>query len=186
MPTTAIKDNTSLIQSIEAGGKFKYIFFWGHTQPKDGSIDKSCLSQWYPAPFEIDDVLYHTAEHFMMAEKARLFEDHGTLAEILKTKNPSHAKKFGRSVQNFDSDKWKDHCSQIVINGNFGKFEQNAPLKKFLLTTGDRVLVEASPQDRIWGIGMGQDDPLVTDPTKWNGQNLLGYALMEVRSLLGG
>ncbi len=184
MGTTEIKDNASLIQSIEAGGKFKYLFFWGHTQPKDGSIDKSCLSQWYPAPFKIDNVLYHTAEHYMMAEKARLFEDETVLTEIIKTKSPANAKKLGRSVQRFDPKKWNDHCTQIVVDGNFAKFSQNEPLKQFLVTTGDRVLVEASPRDKIWGIGMGQDDPLVHDPNNWKGSNLLGFALMQVRTLL--
>lgn len=184
MQTTEINDNASLIQSIEAGGRFKYLFFWGHTPPKDGSIDKSCLSQWYPARFHIGDVLYHTAEHYMMAEKARLFKDETALAEIIKTKNPSNAKKLGRSVQGFDPKKWNAHCRQIVVDGNFAKFNQNEQLKQFLITTGDRVLVEASPHDRIWGIGMRQDDPLVNDPTNWDGSNLLGYALMQVRNLL--
>jgi len=184
METTAIRDNASLIQSIKAGDKIKYIFFWGHTQPKDGSIDKGCFSQWFPAPFEIDGCVYHTAENYMMAEKARLFEDEATLAKILKTESPSNAKKLGRSVHGFDSEKWDAHRFQIVVKGNVEKFKQNAPLKEYLLKTGDRVIVEASPKDRIWGIGMGQDDPLVHDPENWKGLNLLGYALMEARDLL--
>ena len=179
-----IKTKLDLIDRINHGDRFKYIFFWGHQPNSDGSIGKSCFSQWYEASFELEGCKYLTAEHYMMAEKARLFEDKKILAEILQAKHPGEAKKLGRLVKGFQQEIWLEHRFEIVVRGNLGKFGQNEALKEFLLNTGDRVIVEASPRDRIWGIGLGQNNPQAEDPYQWRGLNLLGFALMEARSLL--
>ena len=179
-----IKTKLDLIDSINNGDRFKYIFFWGHQPNLDDSIGKSCFSQWYEAAFELEGVKYLTAEHYMMAEKARLFGDNEILEEILQVKHPGEAKKLGRLVKSFQQDIWSEYRFAIVVRGNMGKFGQNKALKEFLLGTGERVLVEASPRDRIWGIGLGQNNPKAEDPYQWRGLNLLGFALMEVRSLL--
>ncbi|MEZ4459366.1 MAG: NADAR family protein [bacterium] len=167
---------------IKAGETFDYLFFWGHTA--HGTITKACFSQWYPAEFKVDGVVYPTAEHWMMAEKARLFEDDHTLAAILATDKPDVAKKLGRKVSPFDAQKWDERRYDAVVEGNVHKFGQHAELRDFLMSTGDQVLVEASPYDKIWGIGMGDKDPRATSPLTWDGLNLLGFALMDVRDQL--
>jgi ribA/ribD-fused uncharacterized protein len=179
-----IRSVKELIQFTQTGKRVKYVFFWGHRQQQSGHISKSCLSNWYPAPFTVKGILYPTTEHYMMAQKALLFEDTATYTRILKAKTPGEAKKLGRSVQGFDEDTWTQHRVEIVVQGNEAKFSQHDALKTYLLSTQERILVEASPRDRIWGIGMAADDPHIENPNAWNGLNLLGFALMEVRSRL--
>lgn len=172
-----------LINAMQKGQRPKWALFWGHTQSKDGSVSKACFSQWWSGhPFVINGIMYATAEHYMMAEKARLFQDEATFAEIIAARSPAIAKKLGRKVTNFDDQIWLQHRWDIVVRGNRAKFAQHAELRNFLLQTGDRVLVEASPFDRIWGIGMAATDPNAEKPQFWNGLNLLGFALMAVRA----
>ena len=177
-------DLSQLRQRVVSGETFEYLFFWGHQPNKDGSVGKSCLSQWYPAPFEISGVRYLTAEHWMMAGKARLFGDEATLARILSLEHPGAAKSSGRQVQGFDQAKWMAVARRIVTEGNLAKFGQNEALGHYLLGTGDQVLVEASPHDRVWGIGLAVDDPQAQNPYTWRGENLLGFALMDAREAL--
>ena len=167
---------------VVRGARPKYLFFWGHTPKVNGRIDQSCLSNWFQAPFLKDGVHYPTTEHYMMAEKARLFGDVECLAKITVASSPAAAKRLGREVRHFDEKKWVEHRFEIVVTGNVEKFCQNDGLGNFLIQTGSKVLVEASPRDRIWGIGMGKDNPKATNPQKWNGMNLLGFALMEARA----
>ncbi|MEV6523663.1 NADAR family protein [Longispora sp. NPDC051575] len=162
----------------------KYLFFWGHRPQPDGSVGPGCLSQWWPAPFTVDGVRYGTAEHFMMAGKARLFGDTETAARILDAGGPGAVKALGRQVRGFDQATWEAHRLEIVVAGNVAKFGQHPALKTYLLGTRNRVLVEASPLDRIWGIGLAADDPRAADPTRWRGLNLLGVALMSARDQL--
>lgn len=164
--------------------RVKYIFFWGHQQRKQGIIDKSCFSQWYETGFELDKVFYPSAEHYMMAEKARLFNDDATLKKILASQHPGEAKKLGREVAAYNDTVWKQHRFDIVVRGNQAKFSQHAMLKEFLLESGTRILVEASPLDKIWGIGLDEQHPDAGNPYKWRGLNLLGFALMKVRQQL--
>ena len=120
----------------------------------------------------------------MMAEKARLFGDEEMLAAIMQTKHPKEMKAFWRAVRSFDQAVWQAKCYDIVKAGNLAKFSQNEPLWDYMKTTKNRILVEASPRDRIWGIGMGKSNPDAENPMKWRGQNLLGFALSEVRDRL--
>ena len=177
-------DVPTLLTAIQNGARPQYLFFWGHTPRKDGTIGKECLSQWWETPFEVDSVTYRSAEHSMMAGKARLFGDTATLEKILRAPTPKDAKALGRKVTPFDSQVWEQHCVAIVVQGNLAKFGQNPALKAFLLGTEDRVLVEASPFDRIWGIGLRESAPEAQDPAQWKGRNLLGFALMQVRDQL--
>ena len=170
------------IQNIATENKF--LFFWGHQPNKDGSISKTCFSQWWVSSFEVDKVIYKTAEHWMMAKKAELFKDHAILEKILQAKSPAEAKKFGREVKNYNETLWLAARFDIVKEGNYHKFSQNPELKTFLLNTKERVIVEASPVDAIWGIGMAGDHKDILNPEKWRGLNLLGFALMEVRDEL--
>ena len=178
------RDREGLVREVRAGVRPKWLFFWGHRPLPGGEIGKPCFSQWWPAPFTVGGERYPTAEHFMMAEKARLFGDEAALARILTAPNPGAAKKLGRQVQGFQTERWEAARFDIVVRGNQAKFEQNSDLREFLLGTRGRVLVEASPVDRIWGIGLAADDPRAENPEQWQGLNLLGFALMEVRRLL--
>jgi ribA/ribD-fused uncharacterized protein len=184
--THPIESINTLLTAIDAGFQPKYLFFWGHQPSKNGQITKSCFSQWWEGhAFEVEGVLYKTAEHYMMAEKARLFGDEASRTQILAANHPSEAKELGRKVTNFVDDIWVTQRFDIVTQANLAKFGQHADLKQFLLNTGERVLVEASPHDRIWGIGLKDNDPKAPHPAEWRGLNLLGFALMTVRARLG-
>lgn len=174
----------ALVAAMAAGAKFDFLLFWGHTARRGGKDDKVVLSQWYPQSFQVDGIDYPTAEHYMMAGKARLFRDELTLARILAAATPKDAKQLGREVRDYDDKQWRQHRFEIVVAGNLAKFGQNPALRDFLLQSGDKVIVEASPVDKIWGIGLAADAPAATQPAKWQGENLLGFALMRVRQLL--
>jgi ribA/ribD-fused uncharacterized protein len=167
------------------GEAMKFLFFWGHRRSPKG-VTSSCFSQWYEADFTVDGVRYPTAEHFMMASKATLFGDETTRLEILEASEPGKAKALGRKIRGFDEARWVEHRFDIVSRANHAKFSQNPDLRAFLERTGTQVLVEASPVDRIWGIGLAKDDPKANDPGQWQGLNLLGFALEDVRAALHG
>jgi len=175
-----------LLDAIRRGAHPKYVFFWGHTPKDPGRIDQSCLSNWYPAGFTLAEVLYPTAEHYMMAEKARLFGDLAMRERILAANSPGEAKKLGRNVSGFDEETWMQHRFDIVAAAGEARFAQNEELGEYLRGTGGNVLVEASPHDCIWGIGLGQNTRSATQPDRWRGLNLLGFALMEARARLFG
>jgi len=179
-----ISSRQALIQALRSGEKVGYLHFWGHRPRPDGRIGPSCLSQWWPSPFTVDGVVYATAEHWMMAEKARLFGDREAERRILAAEHPAQAKKAGRLVRGFDEAVWREHRFGIVVEGSVHKFAAHDELRRFLLHTGDRVLVEASPVDRVWGIGLAATDDGAMDPERWRGPNLLGFALMEARRRL--
>jgi ribA/ribD-fused uncharacterized protein len=177
-------DLAELQSAVARGKSFRYLNFWGHRQPAGGAVNASCFSQWYPAHFAVDGIAYPTAEHFMMAEKARLFDDKAALQRVLAARSPAEAKAVGRLVTGYDDRRWAARRFDAVVEGNFAKFSQSGPLREYLLASGQRVLVEASPVDRIWGIGLAADDPLAANPQHWRGLNLLGFALMVVRDRL--
>ncbi|MDG9720490.1 NADAR family protein [Streptomyces sp. DH24] len=183
-PTGTITSRETLIRQARAGARIKYLHFWGHRPRPDGRVGPSCLSQWWPSPFTVDGVTYGTAEHWMMAGKARLFGDAEAQRRVLAAQHPAEAKKAGRLVRDFDEATWERERFGLVVEGSVHKFTAHADLRAFLLSTGDRVLVEASPVDRVWGIGLAADDEAATDPERWKGPNLLGFALMEARTRL--
>ena len=173
-----------LLDQLAQDARVKFLFFWGNQPSHDGTITKSCLSQWWVADFVVAGITYPSTEHWMMAEKARLFGDEDMLVQILAAKSPAEAKKLGREIQGFDAEVWEAHKVGIVREGNLHKFGQHPDLLTFLLSTGDRVLVEASPVDDIWGIGLAADSPDAAHPEQWQGPNLLGFTLMDVRDQL--
>jgi ribA/ribD-fused uncharacterized protein len=175
---------TELADATRRGVKAKYLFFWGHQPQPDGSIGKGCLSQWWPAPFVVDGLSFATSEHYMMWRKAILFDDLAVAGQILTTSHPQQAKALGRQIAGFEQQTWDDQRYGVVVAGSVAKFGQHADLRAYLLGTGERVLVEASPVDRIWGIGLAADDPRAADPAQWRGDNLLGFALMDARAAL--
>lgn len=172
----------NLINANKRYTREDFVFFCGHSDRK-AEVDKSCLSQWYPSSIMVDDKYYSCAEQYMMAEKARMFGDEDIWIEIMGTYDPMTVKKLGRRVRNFNDYVWRCNRMDGVVKGNMAKFFQNWNLASFLLSTGDKILVEASPKDTIWGIGMAEDDPDICNPKKWKGENLLGFALMKVRDM---
>lgn len=177
--------NVDEVRAAQRANKpLRFIHFWSHRSPPNGRLGPHCFSQWYPSPFTVDDQRYPTAEHWMMAEKARLFGDDVNLHKILAAPAPGQAKALGRKVSGFDSAIWNAHKFAIVYQGSLHKFSNNPSLRAYLLSTGDRILVEASPQDCIWGIGLAAADPAADNPAQWQGENLLGFALMKARESL--
>ncbi len=173
----------SIIEKQNAEKKCDYVFFWGH-KPKQGEEGKEVLSQWYMADFYVGHLKYCCMEQYMMAKKAQLFGDVQTEKQIMETSTQKEIKSLGRKVKNFDEAVWNEFKSLIVMTGNYYKFSQIPRLQKYLLSTKDAILVEASPYDRIWGIGMAQQEAIESTPSMWRGLNLLGFALMTVRDEL--
>jgi len=159
------------------------IYFWGHT-PNPRKITAACLSQWYDCNFEVEGVQYHTTEQYMMACKARLFGDEEVLNEIMNATHPHDYKKLGRKIRGFEQSLWDARKYDIVVEGNKAKFGQNPELMEFLLSTDVAILVEASPYDKIWGIGLDRETALEVSVEQWQGESLLGCALMDVRDWL--
>jgi len=192
MPRTPAKKQT--VTASEDHEKDKYTFFWttGHVN--------GWASQWYPSFFIVDveieegkgkeHITFPTAEHWMMLQKALLFSDVNIARKIIDLASAGNVSKsdlkeiksFGRKVLNFSEDVWKKNRSRIVLEGTLHKFRQNEDLRNKLLGTGDTEIVEASPMDRIWGIGYGEKNALAMK-NKW-GLNLLGKALIEARTIL--
>ena len=164
----------------------EYTYFWKNKSP---------LSQWYgdwmsknsttyDGSFEVGVFKYRTAEHYMMAEKALLFNDYEACHKILNEKHPRDVQKEGRLISNFDQAKWDEHKEEIVYQGNYAKFSQHGDLRRKLLNTADTILVEASPHDSIWGIGLDEMEAKTMEEKYWPGLNLLGKVLMRVRAQL--
>lgn len=147
-----------------------HVYFWG-----------SIYSQWCFSEFVIGDQTFVNTEQWMMYQKAITFRDFDSARRILATDNPQEMKAIGRRVKNFNADKWADVSFDFVVQGNYAKFKQNPAMLKCLLETEDRQIVEASPYDKIWGIGIGMHDERKYDKTQWDGDNLLGKAIMKVR-----
>lgn len=143
--------------------------------------EKSPFSQWYRGTFTAGGHTFNCAEQYMMHGKALLFGDAEVAAEILAADHPRKHKALGRKVRGFEDAIWKREREAIVRAGNHAKFTQDAALYEQLLATRGTTLVEASPYDRIWGIGLGASDPRAQDPSKWRGQNLLGRILTALR-----
>ena len=174
----------SMLKQFETGEQLEFLYFWGHTNKAKDAVGKQCLSQWYDAGFYVDSLHYKTAEHWMMAQKALLFNEPDVFKEIVNSDSAKKVKALGRQIKQFSSDKWNEHKYKIVVDGNTHKFTQNPALFNFLKQTGSAYLVEASPNDAIWGIGIDENSEDIDNPYLWNGQNLLGFALMEVRDRL--
>jgi len=173
-----------LLNKFDLGESLKFLFFWGHQNKQGEQLGLFCFSQWCELPFIVDGITYRTAEHWMMANKALLFDDLKTYEKILQAKSPGAAKELGRQVLGFDDQVWLAKRYDIVVTGNIHKFNQHTEFANFLINTNDRVLVEASPVDKIWGIGLSKNAEQIDNPYFWNGQNLLGFALMEARDFL--
>ncbi len=143
-------------------------------------------SNWYPSRFVVDGVTFNCGEQWMMWSKARFFDDQGVMEAILREQTPRGQKALGRKVAEYDDAAWKAVARDLVYRGLLEKFRQNPDLKKALLATGADTIVEASPKDFLWGIGLDKEDPRATRPEEWPGCNWLGEVLMRVRETIRG
>ena len=161
----------------------KHVLFWGEWP-----------SNWYRAEFDAEVLIggkketkhFYNSEQYFMYMKAIIFGDYEIAEKILATKDPKKAKELGRIVRNYDDKVWNDMRYKIMVDANKAKYSQNEDLKK-LITSDEfkgKGFVEASPVDKVWGIRLGENDPLADDEKNWKGQNLLGKALDEVREWL--
>lgn len=154
--------------------KEDYIFFWGGE-----------MSQWHESPFhDLQGRKFNCAEQYMMASKAALFKDIDSYNAIMATEDPSEQKALGKKVKNFDKDEWEEIAIDVVTTGNYFKFTQSPTLYAYLLSTENKHLVEASPYDKIWGIGLAEDEPNIEDMSTWQGTNWLGLCIMRARKLM--
>ena len=150
------------------------VFFWKANEEPYG-----IFCQWASSPFVADGKRFPTAEHYMMYQKAMLFQDTATAAEIMRTRSPRTAKALGREVKGFSEARWKDERYNIVLQGSRLKFTQNPDIRNVLLSTKGHALCEASPFDRVWGIGYTAQNAKA-NAANW-GENLLGKALVQIR-----
>lgn len=178
-----LRNRAYLIDLKKSGAPLKFEFFYGH-HPVPNRITSSCFSQWFTQPFEVSGKIYSCMEQYMMEQKALVFGDCKVAEEIMNYSEPRDMKKAGRRVSNFNEEEWNSVKYGIIVKGNFHKFTQNEKLLEYLDKTGDTYLVEASPSDKIWGIGMDRNHPLRNNVECWVGENLLGFALTEVRDLI--
>ena len=157
-----------------------------HEENGDFSQWSKHIIELYGAPFanEGETVLFDNAEQAMMVAKANTFEDFDIIPEMMSTDDPLEIKRLGRKVKNFDKIVWDNLGEDIVYQINLAKFNQNTQLRDQLLKTEDSIIVEASPMDRIWGIGLSINNPKSLDKDQWRGQNLLGKVLMRVRNTI--
>jgi ribA/ribD-fused uncharacterized protein len=183
-----------------------FITFW---RPRD---QNAVYGQWYLSDFVLNDnaldmlpqemkelnifisrpdiinnlmnITCNCAEQFMMLGKALLFKDNIVAKLIVKERNPMKHKSLGRKVKKFNDDLWNEFADDIVILGNYLKFTQDEQANDLILESADAVLIEGSPMDRIWGVGLKFDDPKILDETQWKGQNKLGECLMKVRTII--
>lgn len=169
----APKPAVAAAPSRAATGQEKFTFFW-----------KGPYSNWHLRSFEVDRIVYSCGEQWMMAEKARLFGDKAAERKIMASANPKEQKALGREVTPFDEDVWNANARAIVKRGRIAQFSQHPDMLEALLATEGTTLVEASPYDQIWGIGLRQTDPRALSRSTWRGTNWLGEVLTEVREEL--
>jgi len=147
-----------------------YYFFWKHR-----------LSQWHMVDFVISGIKYCCCEQYMMHKKALLFNDYVIATEIMKTNSPKLHQELGRKIKDFDQTLWDSNKERIVYDANIARFTQSEPCRELLFSTDQALLVEASPYDIVWGVGLGKDDPRILNESNWRGQNLLGKILTKIR-----
>jgi ribA/ribD-fused uncharacterized protein len=178
---------TWLKQKYDGGSQPEFLFFFAAApSERSGSGEETMLTQWYPSNFVVQGDQYLHSAHWMMVQKAKLFDDIGAANRLLAATDDRQILEHGRQIAGFDQKHWDDHKYNIVMLGNLHKFSQNQSLRAYISGTHPRVLAEANPNDQIWGIGLTEGTDGAMNPHHWRGLNLLGFALMEVRDNLGG
>jgi len=173
-----------LKRQYDSGVRPSFLFF-SVKSDEIASSEQTVLSQWYPSPFHVLGEGYAHAAHWMMVQKAKLFGDHRAVSDLFSGTENQAILKRGRNIEGFDQARWDAVKYDIVVQGNLHKFSQHKALQAYISGTHPWVLTEANPEDAVWGIGMRENAPGARNPHCWNGLNLLGFALMEVRDILG-
>ena len=179
--------NLSELQNrVKSGQKYEYLFFLMKKKEEKANkeIKTDCFSRWYRSEFHVETETYWCVEQFLTAQKARIFEDHETLKAILSSETSEQLHTLGRSIKNFDKKVWNSVSYSILTNGNYQKFIQNHELMRFLLSSEEKIIAQASMNDKIWGIGLDEKHESATNPCLWTGKNFLGFSLIEIRSEL--
>lgn len=176
---TPFKSKEELVEGIANGAAPEFITFFGSTP----GHQYSGFGQGFPAPFTVAGISYPTAKHWMMTQKAVLFNAVGLVEQILAAP-ANELTELGRTIRGFDQEVWDREKYGIVVAGNLHKFQANPDLLELLLSTEGAILVNAAAHDDIWGTGINAQHQNITKPDQWYGQNLLGFALMEVRTRL--
>jgi ribA/ribD-fused uncharacterized protein len=179
-------DLTWLKQQYDSGVQPEFLFFTEMTATQNTAAAQMMLAQWYPSSFSVEGDEYLHAAHWMMVQKAKLFDDYESATSLLTLRDDREIRSRGRKIAGFDQRRWDDNKYSIVVLGNLHKFSQHQALRAYISGTHPLVLTEANPDDRVWGIGMRENAPGATNPHLWKGLNLLGFALMEVRDNLSG
>lgn len=174
----------SIRDRYNRGEKLEFKFFYGHLPSSSGKLTTSCFSHWWMQPFVINQTYYCCVEQWLASEKARLFGDEKSYHIIMNSTNPLVMKSRAEAIKNVKKSRENLNLCNLIYQGNFAKFSQNPDLKDFLFATGDEVLVYASPSDAVQGIYMKATNPKCTNPNNWEGENLLGFTLMDVRDVL--
>ncbi len=172
-------ENPVQADSLQINGQRKNAVYFHLPGEPDGY-----LSNWYLSPFVLDGIRFSSNEQFIMYHKCMLFGDAASAQKVLNTDDPAVQQKIGRSASGFQADVWAGMRQALAVRGLMAKFKQNEALKKQLLDTGDAYLVECAGSDHVWACGRKTDDPARKDTGSWNGRNLLGFALMQVREML--
>eukprot|EP00440_Ansanella_granifera_P044994 gb/GFBE01048759.1/.p1 GENE.gb/GFBE01048759.1/~~gb/GFBE01048759.1/.p1 ORF type:complete len:568 (+),score=131.19 gb/GFBE01048759.1/:1-1704(+) len=168
--------------SDKRGKKYReFSNFFSDAPPFQFMLPAFAWSESFPQSIQCE-----FSEKAIMATKAALMGDKEIFDEIETAKDPKSCKALGRGVRNFDQALWEQHLEETAFEVVKQKFQANKGLKQVLFSTGDAILVEAAPNDCIWGVGMGTTDDGIHDPTQWRGRNVLGYALMRARGNLRG
>ena len=155
--------------------KEEFLFYFG---------PESEFSHWFKCEFVIQGIRFRCAEQYIMFQKAMLFGDMEIKNRILRSANPSRHRYLGKRVNDFNKERWHRNCRQFAFDANSSKFSQNPPLLESLLRTAGKSLAEASPYDKIWGIGLSIQNPKIYDRAQWRGRNWAGEALEAVRAKL--
>ena len=173
MLPTSTEGRGTKVESLTGSSQKQYNFFWSGP-----------YSQWDPSPFQLGEIKFSCAEQMMMLFKALVFDDLDVAKAVMATDDPQLQKAQGRKVKRFLAPIWDRVNYSVVYIANVEKFSQNPEHLKYILTDGSDMIVEASPEDKIWGIGIGGNHPDIRDESKWQGENRLGKVCMDVRNYL--
>lgn len=181
-----ITNYQALLEKLAEGQRFNYLLF-GQAQSDSRVVNSDCLSPWFPSPFKAEGALFKSLEHFMVAEKARLFKDLPSALKAIMSKTPQKAHKVSKTITGVDNALWATHCEALLVKANYYKFREHQVLTDYLTSTEERILVFADREDILFGAGLPLEaEEMLADPFQWPGENKLGFALMAVRDLLCG
>lgn len=176
-----ILTTNDICKRYDSGESLRFVFFGECHSEFTDSVGKECFSRWYSLAFEIEGKSFFCIEQYMMAEKACFFDDEECERRIMNNNDIEDITLLGQQIKIFDGFLWDNYKKDVIRQGNVAKFADNKELFEFLISTDDAILVEATPYDVVWGIGMREGDQGIDNPHNWKGENILGFTLMKIR-----